>query len=214
MAKVHDLKISVSVDARAINPSATAADKFDIPVKIRHNHDNPATPIPVKVFVQDVPLGMIDATDDVTETYSVKPDRSKAFKVKIQRAGTKEYDEVEIPWDVFGLAPVVAKKDKPDAKDKPPDIEAEASMDPDADGDFAVTIITREGGVYKGRRFRATCTNGYHYQLLDQNKTPLVAQLETPANGILTGFVRFAPIVATFRFILENGQEAVAQFAK
>lgn len=92
----------------------------------------------------------------------------------------------------------------PPRKLRTDDLEVEAALFPDAQGDFLVTVITRRDGQFASRAFRAV--PNADCALLDSNKQPL-PNLATPAEGKLSIYVRLAAGVyqVRIRFVLVDG---------
>ncbi len=192
MAKMTDLKVVVSVDARTIKPSATGADVFDVPVTIRHNHDDPTTTIPIKLFVQDMPLGTIDAADNTTETVTTKLDRSKPFKVRIVRAGSKDGDETDVPWDAL---PKAATGSVIKVVNPPRDLDPVSGL-------FLVTVVTEKDGKPRTLPF-TTVSN-----------IALTTTQQILSEGVCQVRINFTGLQAKITFRLSNGSEAVLHLRK
>src|SRR3954465_10412654 len=95
--KLPDIRLFVSTTPAdiKINP----AGKYDIKIKAGHNHDEADKEIPARIFVQNVPVGLVNIKGQSDHTIpDVSLDLSKPIKVRIERAGYKnEGDEIEFP---------------------------------------------------------------------------------------------------------------------
>ena len=182
MAKLSELKMVVFLKAGDI----TAGSKkglYNVSVKMRHNHDDHDKIIPTKVFIQGLPIGLVDVAGDAEFTFTDVPlDRSKPVRVKIERAGYHEGDEIEIPAVV--TTPPRVKV----AGTNAPLIEVlNPPRDPDpTTGLFFVTVVTRNRTT--GKRANRP---------FDQTSTPEPVEIYQPdATGVLVPVMKFRSATA------------------
>jgi hypothetical protein len=107
MAKLDDLKMFVFLSPSDIKPSVNTPGTYDIGLKIGHNHDDPDKTIPTKVFIQNIPVGLVEVKGELLETFrDVRLNVSEPVKVRIVRAGSsKTEDEIEVPASAIPQSP-------------------------------------------------------------------------------------------------------------